>query len=50
MALVSQEALPLSLRNKYYPQTSNISQTLVANEIVDHSDHVVGAAPTGLMV
>ena len=29
-----------------YRQTSNISRTLVGNEIVDHSD-VVGAAPVG---
>ena len=33
-----------------YPQTSNISRTLLGNEIVDHSDEVgaspVGAAPT----
>ena len=32
--------------HKEYRQTSNISRTLVCNEIVDHSD-VVGAAPTG---
>ena len=34
----------------YYRKTSNISQTLVANEIVDNSDVIaaspVGAAPT----
>ena len=29
-----------------YPKTSNISRTLVGNEIVDHSD-VVGASPVG---
>ena len=29
-----------------YPQTSNISRTLVGNKIVDHSD-VVGASPVG---
>ena len=29
-----------------YPQTSNISRTLVANEIDDHSD-VAGASPLG---
>ena len=29
-----------------YHQTSNISCTLVSNKIVDHSDEVVGAAPT----
>ena len=36
--------------NKYcshnYRQVSNISHTLVGNEIVDHSD-VVGASPVG---
>ena len=30
----------------YYHQTSNISHTLVGNEIVDHSD-VVGVSPVG---
>ena len=30
----------------YYRQVSNISRTLVGNEIVDHSD-VVGASPVG---
>ena len=39
----------LTLPNAY-PQTPNISRTLVANRIVDHSDVVgasaVGAAPT----
>ena len=29
-----------------YRQTSNISQTLTGNKIVDHSD-VVGASPVG---
>ena len=29
-----------------YHKTSNIRRTLVGNEIVDHSDVVVGAAPT----
>ena len=29
-----------------YPQTSNISHTLVSNKIVDHSD-VIGASPVG---
>ena len=29
-----------------YPQTSNISHSLVGNKIVDHSD-VVGASPVG---
>ena len=29
-----------------YRQTSNISRTLLGNEIVDHSD-VVGASPVG---
>ena len=32
--------------NKYYRKTSNISRTLVGNEIVDNSD-VVGASPVG---
>ena len=31
---------------KHYSQVSNISRTLVDNEIVDHSD-VVGASPVG---
>ena len=31
---------------KTYRQISNISYTLVGNEIVDHSD-VVGASPVG---
>ena len=29
-----------------YPHISNIRRTLVGNGIVDHSDEVVGAAPT----
>ena len=29
-----------------YRQTSNISRTLIGNDIVDHSD-VVGASPVG---
>ena len=33
-----------SISNKMYPQTSNISRTLVANKMVYHSD-VVGASP-----
>ena len=32
------------MENKIYPQTSNVSRTLVGNIIVDHSD-VVGASP-----
>ena len=32
--------------DKAYLQTSNISDTLVGNKIVDHSD-VVGASPVG---
>ena len=32
--------------NDIYRKTSNISRTLVGNEIVDHSD-VVGASPIG---
>ena len=32
--------------NIIYRKVSNISRTLVANEIVDHSD-VVGASPVG---
>ena len=35
-----------STRGSEYRQTSNISRTLVGNEIVDHSD-VVGASPVG---
>ena len=31
---------------RVYRKTSNISRTLVGNEIVDHSD-VVGASPVG---
>ena len=31
----------------YYPQTSNISHTLLGNKIVDHWD-VVGASPVGI--
>ena len=38
--------MPVTKFIKEYRQTSNISNTLVDNEIVDHSD-VVGAAPTG---
>ena len=36
-----------SLSLSIYPQTSNISYTLVGNKIVDHSD-VVGAASVGV--
>ena len=36
----------LSRLNYTYRQVSNISRTLVGNEIVDHSD-VVGASPVG---
>ena len=35
-----------NIGEKYYRQISNISCTLVSNEIVDHSD-VVGASPVG---
>ena len=35
-----------SSSNKDYHKTSNISRTLVGNEIVDNSD-VVGASPVG---
>ena len=35
-----------SFTNRYYRKTSNISRTLVGNEIVDNSD-VVGASPVG---
>ena len=34
------------LKINTYRKTSNISRTLVGNEIVDHSD-VVGASPVG---
>ena len=37
----------LILGNITYPQVSNISRTLVGNEIVHHSD-VVGASPVGV--
>ena len=47
---ISLEKLKLSILDMslktYYRQTSNISRTLLANEIVDHSD-VVGASPVG---
>ena len=35
-----------SFTNKDYRKVSNISCTLIGNEIVDHSD-VVGASPVG---
>ena len=35
-----------SWKFQYYRKTSNISRTLVGNEIVDNSD-VVGASPVG---
>ena len=37
---------PSSLSHNSYRQTSNISRTLVGNNIVDHSD-VVEASPAG---
>ena len=36
----------ISRLNYTYRQVSNISRTLIGNEIVDHSD-VVGASPVG---
>ena len=48
--LLQWNMFPNSHSWRYYPQTSNISDTSVGNKIVDHSDAVgaspVGAAPT----
>ena len=41
----SNTIMPFAKTN--YPQTSNISRTLVGNEIVDYLD-VVGASPVGV--
>ena len=38
--------MPYGICGHNYHQTSNISRTLVGNEIIDHSD-VVGASPVG---
>ena len=48
MAQLVREASTISCEifQATYLQTSNISGTLVGNEIVDHSD-VVGASPVG---
>ena len=43
---VQQDMRPLYHLKQNYHQTSNISRTLVGNEIVDHSD-VAGASPVG---
>ena len=42
----TQNQLCETWRHTIYRQTSNITPTLVGNEIVDHSD-VVGASPVG---
>ena len=43
---ISLHMVYLLIEKKYYCQTSNISCTLIGNEIVDHPD-AVGASPVG---
>ena len=44
--ILTKQIAPQEVSQRIYHQTSNISRTLVGNEIVDHSD-VVGASPVG---